>query len=167
MRAQSASRNRNSRRSRKDGNEADKSGGIQIQIDPLRLVMARLLLSGLWSGTWWIGQVCPRPPTPKRPSRKNRSTPNPSPPRPSSNPRPKITRRPLWGWAVRVDRIEGCPGFAPPLPAGWIPRRVPPPARNRTVVPYPLFDWAGNRASPAKPLPGCKAMLRSTVVGSC
>ncbi len=84
MRAQSAPRNRNSRRSRKD----DKSGGIQIQIDPLRLVVAGLVLIGALVGTWWIGQSLSQTANPETPVSKKTLTPESRPSAPIIKPTP-------------------------------------------------------------------------------
>jgi eukaryotic-like serine/threonine-protein kinase len=50
-------KNRRSRRSLKDSEDTAQSNSrIQIQIDPLRFVMATLVLVGALGGAWWISQ---------------------------------------------------------------------------------------------------------------
>ncbi len=85
MRAQTSPRKR---RSRNEGKTADKNGGIQIQIDPLRLVIATLVLAAAILGVWWIGRNLSDTANPETPAAKKTLTPESRPSAPVIKPTP-------------------------------------------------------------------------------
>lgn len=82
------SRNRRSRSGKKESADSSSSQGIQIQIDPLRFVVAALLFIGVIGGAWWISQNFNQVATPPTPESQDVVDPNTRPSAPDVKPSP-------------------------------------------------------------------------------
>lgn len=83
-----ASRNRRSVKSQQDSQDSQSNARIQIQIDPLRFVMATLLLVGALGGAWWISRNLSAVANPPASENQNMLDPTARPSAPTIKPTP-------------------------------------------------------------------------------
>ncbi len=81
-------KNRRPRNERKTKNSSPQSGGIQIQIDPLRFVVATLLLIGALGGVLWVSHNLSQTANPASPAEHEFADPPNPPGAPLIKPRP-------------------------------------------------------------------------------